>query len=71
MRLERLDQAALLLGLKIMLDGRGACEGMGSPQTVSCLELFKIKNRAKRFYLRTKRRKLSKLHLKFVIQKRH
>ena len=43
-RLERLDETALLLGLKITLNGSGAGEAMGSAKAAFRLGLFKIKH---------------------------
>jgi hypothetical protein len=53
-RLERLNEAALFLGLKIPLDGGGACEDVRFSGTYSRSRLLQIENRAKGFYLGTK-----------------
>ena len=69
-RLERLYEAALFLGLKVTLDGGGAGENMSSAGTSSRFELLKIENRTKRFYLGAERQERSKVHLGIFIEKR-
>src|SRR5580698_3256179 len=67
-RLERLDETALFLGLEISLDGRGAGKTKRSARTGFRFRLLEIKYRTKRLDLRAQRRERSELDFGALIQ---
>src|SRR5580692_5440122 len=67
MRLQRLYEPTLLIGLQIVFDGRGAGKGMCPIGPFAVLVLFEIHDRPERLSLRSGRGKGCKVYLSAFI----